>query len=181
MVRVARLPVKCYIKRHMIVPLCECSWEEDCANEYCLLDDEYEEPILIKQDFVDANTIICDYCGEPMFPWHRHTRQDFINLNDRLQHCMPELMKCCDIIDAKNFIRNNEEIYNAYLKWPIQVQESSGTYQMLNDGRHRIWAARRSNGILPVRVVEYRRIHSMSVAEYTACRLHDDWFYDLEK
>lgn len=158
----------------------EYSWEEDCANEYRLLDDEYEEPILIKQDFVDANTIICDYCVEPVFPWHRHTKQDFKNLNDRLQRCIPELMMCRDITAAENFIRDNEEIYNAYLQWPIQVEELSGQYIMMNDGRHRIWAAQQSNGLLPVRIVQYKRIHSMSIEEYTNCRLHDDWFYVFE-
>lgn len=184
MLRAARLPVGHYVKRQLIVPLREYSWEEDCAKEYRLFDDEYEEPILLRQDYVDANEIVCDFCGNldnPGFPWHRHTEEDYINLNCKLQQRIAEIKVCKDATSAKKFIAENTEIYEAYLRWPIQVQESDGRYHMMNDGRHRIWAARRSNGILPVRVVEYRRIHSMSVAEYTACRLHDDWFYDLEK
>ena len=162
----------------------EYSWEEDCANEYRLLDDEYEEPILIKQDFIAANAIVCDYCDDidnPQFPWHKHNEDDYIKLNDKLQCRISDIMDCSNATAVEKFISENTEIYEAYLRWPIQVQESDGLYHMMNDGRHRIWAARRSNSILPVRVVEYRRIHSMSVAEYTACRLHDDWFYDLEK
>lgn len=129
----ARMPVRYYIKRKLIVPVCECSWEEDCMNEYRLLDDEYEEPILLKQDYIAANTIVCDFCGNSDnqgFPWHRHTEEDYIKLNDKLQRSIPDIMDCGDATTAKKFIAENPEIYEAYLRWPIQIQESDEQYTM---------------------------------------------------
>lgn len=127
-----------------------------------------EEEVLVRQDYIRAEEIVCgkEAISEQDFPWHGHSYQDFLDVTNRLQQLLPEILDITGEKEARRFRKKHKDIYDAYYQRPIHVLLENGKYKFLTDGRHRIFAAKQINGVIPVFVVEYAVVREMPVESY---------------
>jgi len=157
-------------------------WEDDCYNVYDDIDDEYEEPIIINQAVVPAREINLD--NEHVdFPWHNHSEDDFISLNEKLQGLLSEAISCKDKKSVIRFKKKHKEVYEAYFLRPLMVFEKDGSnrYSFGSDGRHRIFVAQKSDGLLPVWIVRHAKVSRLPLDQYKKRIAIGEWrFYNFD-
>jgi len=158
-------------------------WEDYCTETLNESGDDYEEPIILRQEIVNAKEIsLGPYDEDVAFPWHGHSSNDFFRINEELQRLLPLIQSCKTRKDVIRLKRKHKEAYSAYFERPIQVlDEKDGQfrYSILRDGRHRIWAAKQTNGMLPIWVVQYRIVKKLDVEQFKKCCSYGEWrFYD---
>lgn len=152
----------------------------DAKNEEDYLNGNYyeEELFIVAQKIIPAKTIdMEDYdIGESNFPWHGHTLDDFCRLNNALQNCIAIVERIRSPREVKKFRRKYREVYDAYFRRPIYVyQNRNSGYSFGCDGRHRIFAAKQADGMIPVWVVEYKDPRNVSLEYYKKHAFAGSW------
>lgn len=136
-----------------------------------------EEEVLVRQDYIRASDIICgEYAmTEQDFPWHGHSYQDFLDLTKNLQLLLPEILSITGEKEAMRFRKKHKDIYEAYYRWPIHVLLESEKYHFKGDGRHRIFAATQTGGVIPVFIVEYAVVREMTIESFLERNCYRNW------
>lgn len=142
--------------------------------------DEVEE-VLVAQLYLNANNISLERHDEPTFPWHGHTREDFERLNRNLSEHLDLFRNCKSEKRAAKLKRAYPELFSAYFKTPIRVQEREKGYELLDDGRHRVRTAQASDSIIPVWVVRCQLIQSESLEDYMRQCAYGNWRFELDE
>lgn len=173
----------CYRMRDGILWNYNCYWEIENEKRYNSKDFYEEEPFIIEQRFLPANRILMgDYAiDESYFPWHGHSFDDFIQLNSELQACIGIVQNIRGSKDVKHFRLKHRTVYDAFFEDPICLSiNDKNEYCFGSDGRHRVYAASVSNGLLPVWIIEYKDPKTVSIDYFKKHALSGTWRF-LEK
>ena len=159
------------------------NWEdtlEECYNTIETEIDKYDE-VIVEQTIMRAELISLNDHAPVEFPWHGRSEAEFNSFDQKLQRALPSIIECNNrksIIHAK---RKYKTIYQAYFKRPITVfeRDESGLFPLNRDGRHRVFSAQKNGGYLPVWIVKYIDITSISLEEYRRIGAFGEWrFYE---
>ena len=157
-------------------------WEDECHSMLTDIDDDYEEPIIVEQAVIPAREINID--NEYVhIPWHHHSESDFISLNERLQSLLREAISCKDKKSVIRFKKKHKVVYEAYFLRPLMVFEKGGSdrYSFGSDGRHRIFVAQKSDGLLPVWIVRHVKVSRLPLNQYKKRIAIGEWrFYNFD-
>lgn len=136
-----------------------------------------EAEVLIRQDYIRAAEIDCgeDAISEQDFPWHGHSYQDFLDVTNRLQRLLPEILAICGDKEIKRFQKRHADVYEAYYRCPIHILLEDGKYKILGDGRHRIFTAAQTDSVIPVFIVEYAVVREMTVEGFLERNCWRSW------
>jgi hypothetical protein len=111
--------------------------------------------------------------GPKDFPWHGFKEENFDRLNKKLQDARAEIYSIETEKQADKFAFIHSDVYDAYFRQPIQVRKSSGDlpYEFCKDGRHRIYAAQKTDSYIPVFSVGYFEVRKLPFEEF----VNRDW------
>lgn len=116
--------------------------------------DNSVEGIVFEQCYIRAAEIELEE-DRPQFPWHGYSERDFAKFDKQLQKLIKRSMVLGFGDKIERLIKRHKDIYSGYYERPISVYCENGKYKLVCDGRHRVYAARCSGGMLPVNVVEW--------------------------
>lgn len=162
-----------FIKNHY--PVYSRYWESEAEKLYKESSDSDEDEIIQGQFFIKARDISMGFFDTPSFPWHGHSLEDFVLLDNELQTALSAFEECNTDIAATKLMRKYRQVYLAYYRNPIRIAQTEKGYELLRDGRHRLWVAQLHNSYLPVWVVKYENTKSVPLEKYKKALAYGDW------
>ena len=155
-----------------------CYWEQENTEDYLNGSYESEMTFIVEQRIAIASEIEMNdnAITKSDFPWHGYSFDDFEKLNQELQCCIKEIYSFNSPNDIKHFRRKHRKVYDAYFCLPICVSlNDTGKLCFGFDGRHRIYFASVCNGVIPVWVIEEKKVKDVDLEYYKKHLYSGEW------
>ena len=158
--------------------------DEELEKEYKEIKDEvYPDgekntvALLVNQGYINAAQIEAyEEMDENSFPWHGHSLQDFEELNNELIKAIPIFQNCKTDSEVNKAIRKYPEVFEAYYSRVILCEKKEdGRIELADDGRHRLYVAKKKGNNLPVIIFERVDVNDVDLETFKRRYVNLSW------